>query len=122
MRTFGEAPPEPTLFERLKDGLSKSTAGLSDSLAGLFTKKKLDTATIAALEEALIRSDMGVGMAHALAGAVAKGRYDTEISDNEVRAILAREIAAQLTKIQQPLTIDAAKKPFVILVAGVNGT
>ena len=122
MRTFGEAPPEPGLFERLKSGLSKSTAGLSDSLTGLFTKKKLDPAMVAALEEALIKSDMGSAQAHALAAAVAKGRYDTEISDAEVRAILAREITAQLTKIQQPLVIDAAKKPFVILVAGVNGT
>jgi fused signal recognition particle receptor len=122
MRTFGEAPPEPTLFERLKSGLSKSTNGLSDSLAGLFTKKKLDAATVAALEEALIKSDMGSAQARALAAAVAKGRYDTEISDAEVRAILAREITNQLTKIQQPLVIDAAKKPFVILVAGVNGT
>ena len=122
MRTFGEAPPEPGLFERLKSGLSKSTAGLSDSLAGLFTKKKLDAATIAALEEALIKSDMGSAQAKALAASVARGRYDTEISDAEVREILAREIAAQLTKIQQPLVIDAAKKPFVILVAGVNGT
>jgi fused signal recognition particle receptor len=122
MRTFGEAPPEPTLFERLKSGLSKSTNGLSDSLAGLFTKKKLDAATVAALEEALIKSDMGSAQAKALAGAVAKGRYDTEISDAEVRAILAREITGQLTKIQQPLVIDATKKPFVILVAGVNGT
>ena len=122
MRTFGEAPPEPGLFERLKSGLSRSTAGLSDSLSGLFTKKKLDPATVAALEEALIKSDMGSAEAHRLAAAVAKGRYDTEISDAEVRAILAREITAQLTKIQQPLVIDAAKKPFVILVAGVNGT
>jgi fused signal recognition particle receptor len=122
MRTFGEAPPEPTLFERLKDGLSKSTAGLTDSLAGLFTKKKLDSATVAALEEALIKSDMGSAMARTLAQAVARGRYDTEITDAEVREILSREITAQLTKIQQPLVIDAAKKPFVILVAGVNGT
>ena len=122
MRTFGEAPPEPGLFERLKSGLSKSTAGLSDSLTGLFTKKKLDAATIASLEEALIKSDMGSAEAHRLAAAVGKGRYDTEISDAEVRAILSREIATQLTKIQQPLVVDDTKKPFVILVAGVNGT
>ena len=61
MRTFGEAPPEETgLFARLKKGLAKSSAGLTGSLTGLFTKKKLDAETVAGLEEALIRADMGV--------------------------------------------------------------
>ena len=46
MRTFGEAPPEETgLFARLKKGLAKSSAGLTDSITGLFTKKKLDAET-----------------------------------------------------------------------------
>jgi fused signal recognition particle receptor len=106
------------LFARLKSGLSKSAAGLT----GLFTKKKLDAVTIAELEEALIRSDMGTAQAHALAQAVAKNRYDAEIAPGELRAILAHEIAARLAKIEKPLVLDAAKKPFVILVAGVNGT
>ena len=122
MRTFGEAPPEPTFFERLKEGLSKSTAGLTDNLAGIFTKKKLDAATVAELEEALIRADMGSTQAKALAGAVARGRYDAEIEGGELRRVLAGEIATLLAKVQQPLAIDASKKPFVILVAGVNGT
>ena len=118
MRTFGEAPPEPTFFERLKSGLAKSTAGLS----GIFTKKKLDAATVAELEEALIRADMGTAQAKALAAAVAKNRYDAEIEGAELRRLLAAEIAAVLQKIQQPLAIGQSDKPFVILVAGVNGT
>lgn len=123
MRTFGEAPPEETgLFARLKKGLAKSSAGLTDSIGGLFTKKKLDAETLAGLEEALIRADMGLVEARRLAGLVAKDRYDAEISAADVRAILAREIAATLAPLQKPLAIDAAKKPFVILVAGVNGT
>jgi fused signal recognition particle receptor len=123
MRTFGEAPPDETgLFARLKKGLAKSSAGLTSSIGGLFTKKKLDQETVAGLEEALIRADMGMAEARRLAGVVAKDRYDAEISVQEVRAILAREIAATLTPLQKPLVIDATKKPFVILVAGVNGT
>ena len=121
MRTFGEAPPPPTFFERLTTGLSKK-GGLSESLLGVFTKKKLDAATVAELEEALIRADMGAGPAAKLAAAVAKGRYDAEISDHELRAVLAREVAALLAPIEKPLEIDETKKPFVILVAGVNGT
>ncbi|HZQ40586.1 MAG TPA: signal recognition particle-docking protein FtsY [Rhizomicrobium sp.] len=123
MRTFGEAPPEETgLFARLKKGLAKSNAGLAGSISGLFTKKKLTAETVAKLEEALIQADMGLSEAHRLAGLVAKNRYDSEISDAEVRAILAREIAVALSPLQKPLEIDAGKKPFVILVAGVNGT
>ncbi len=122
MRTFGEAPPPPTLFDRLKSGLSRSTGALGESLGGIFTKKKLDAASVAQLEEALIRADLGTVLAARLAGAVAKGRYDKEISDAEVREILAGEITAVLKPIEKPLAIDAAHKPFVVLVAGVNGT
>ena len=123
MRTFGEAPPEETgLFARLKNGLAKSSAGLTGSITSLFTKKKLDAQTVTGLEEALIRADMGVSEAKRLAGAVAKNRYDSEITGAEVRAILAREIAAALQPLQKPLVLDEGKKPFVILVSGVNGT
>ena len=123
MRNFGEKPPEETgLLARLKQGLAKSSAGLTGSIAGLFTKKRLDAETVAGLEEALIRADMGVAEAKRLSAAVAKNRYDSEITDGEVRAILAREIAATLKPLQQPLVLGGGKKPFVILVAGVNGT
>ena len=116
MRTFGEAPPPPTFFDRLKSGLSKT--GLGEFL----TKKKLDAATIAELEEALIRADMGAGQAKKLAAAVARNRYDEEISGKELKAVLAREITALLAPVQKPLMAQDGKKPFVILVAGVNGT
>lgn len=116
MRTFGEAPPPPGFLERLKTSLSKT------GLGEILTKKKLDADAIAELEEALIRADMGTVQAKAITAAVAKNRYDAEISGSELRAVLAREIAALLTPIQKPLVMDDSKKPFVILVAGVNGT
>lgn len=116
MRTFGEAPPPPTFFDRLKSGLAKT------GLGELLTKKKLDATTIAELEEALIRADMGTGQAAKIAAAVAKNRYDAEISGSELKTVLASEITALLTPIQKPLTVQDDRKPFVILVAGVNGT
>src|ERR1041385_6219035 len=116
MRTFGEAPPPPTFFDRLKSGLAKT------GLGEILTKKKLDAETIAELEEALIRADMGAGQAAKLAAAVAKNRYDAEISGRELKAVLAQEITTLLAPIQKPLTMDDSKKPFVILVAGGNGT
>src|ERR1700733_4137085 len=113
MRTFGEAPPPPSFFDRLKTGLAKT------GLGEILTKKKLDAAAIAELEEALIRADMGAPQAKKIAAAVAKNRYDAEISGPELKSVLADEIAMLLTPVQKPLVIDQSKKPFVVLVAGV---
>jgi fused signal recognition particle receptor len=122
MRQFGEAPPPETFFERLKSGLARSTGGLTDSVAGIFTKKKLDAGTIGELEEALIKADLGPALAAKFAAAVGDGRYGAEIAPYDVRRILNEEVLKVLQPVQKPLTIDASKKPFVILVAGVNGT
>jgi fused signal recognition particle receptor len=122
MREFGEAPPPETFFERLKSGLSRSTAGLSDSVVGVFTKRKLDKETVAEFEEALIRADLGANFATRLAAEVANGRHDAFISTQEVRDIVSAEIGKVLKKVEKPLAIDRDKKPFVILVTGVNGT
>jgi fused signal recognition particle receptor len=72
MRTFGEAPPPPTLFERLKEGLSRSSGGLTDNLAGVFTHKKLDAQTIEELEEALVRADLGASLASRISQNIAR--------------------------------------------------
>ena len=120
MRQFGEAPPPPTLFERLKEGLAKSAGTLG--LADILVKKKLDAETVEALEKALIRADLGVKPAREIAAAVAKGRYDEDISLADLRKILAGEIARVLQSVEKPFVVDRTKKPFVVLVAGVNGT
>nr|WP_279590136.1 signal recognition particle-docking protein FtsY [Rhizomicrobium palustre] len=74
------------------------------------------------LEEALIRADLGAAQAKAITKAVGAGRYDQDVSTYDLRQVLATEIASILTPVAQPLHIDASHKPFVILVAGVNGT
>ena len=108
-------------FARLKQGLSKSAGALGDNLSGA-VKARLDAETVAHLEEALIKGDIGANLAKQLAGAVAEGRYDREISTYEVREILAKELTKVLKKVEKPLAIDKSKKPFIVLVAGVNGT
>ena len=119
MRQFGEAPPPPTFFDRLKAGLAKSAGALGlDALV----KKKLDAASLEELEEALIRADLGAAQAKAITAAVAKGRYDDDVATFDLRRVLADEIAKILQPVAKPLVIDGAIKPFVILVAGVNGT
>jgi fused signal recognition particle receptor len=122
MRQFGEAPPPPSFFERLKQGLSRSTGGLTDSVAGIFTNRKLDAETIGEFEEALIRADLGANLAQRISGDIAEGRFDSLISVAEIRALLSAEVLKVLKAVEKPLEIDRSKKPFVILVAGVNGT
>jgi len=113
---------KPGLFARLSSGLSRTASALSDSLGGVFTKKRLDAEMIAALEEALVRADVGTALAAKLTAEVAKGRFDKEISEAEVRALLAGAIAKVLAPAAKPFVIDRTRKPFVVLVAGVNGT
>jgi len=113
---------KPGFFARLKQGLSRSAGALGESLTGIFTKKRLDAQTVAELEEALVRADLGTSLAARVASAVAKGRYDKEISESELRAILAGEITGLLKPVEKPFAVDRSKAPFVVLVAGVNGT
>ena len=116
------ANAKPGLFARLREGLSRSAASLTGGLTGLITKKRLDAETIAQLEEALIRADLGPVAAADIAGQIAANRVDKEISDIELRDLLAQAIVRVLKPVAIPFAIDPTKKPFVVLVAGVNGT
>jgi fused signal recognition particle receptor len=109
-------------WQRLTGGLRRTSSSLGTALSDLVTKRKLDAAMVEELEEELIRADLGVAVAARIAEAVADGRYDREVSPDDVKTIFASEIEKVLTPVAQPLTIDAAKKPFVILVVGVNGS
>ena len=108
-------------WQRLTDGMRRTSSSLSESVTGLFTKRKLDEATLQDLEDALIQADLGVPTAMRITEAVSAGRYNKEISPQEVRTILASEVEKTLQPVAQALTIDRAKKPFVILMVGVNG-
>jgi fused signal recognition particle receptor len=109
-------------WSRLKGGLSRTTNAISTAITDLVSKRKLDATVIEELEETLIRADFGVDVASRMAGAVGQGRYDKMISPDEVKAILAAEIEKILVPVEKPLIIDRDLKPFVILVAGVNGS
>ncbi len=117
-----ETGSKKSWWRRLSDGLSRTSSALTTGIADIFTKRKLDAATLEELEDILIQADLGVDTATRVAKAVSAGRYDKEISADEVKSILAREVAAILTPVAQPLVIDAGKKPFVILMVGVNGS
>jgi fused signal recognition particle receptor len=109
-------------FARLKDGLSRSTQKLSTGLAGALTRRKLDDAALEELEEALITADLGPAVARRVIASFRRTRFGREVTDAEVRASLAEEIAAILAPVARPLVLDATKKPHVVLVVGVNGS
>lgn len=108
-------------WSRLTDGMRRTSSALSDRVTGLFTKRKLDATTLEDLEDALIQADFGMETAMRMSEAVGKGRYEKGISPDEVRAILATEIERALEPVALPISIDSARKPYVILTVGVNG-
>ena len=122
----GAAGPPPvarqTWFQKLRDGLSRSSRELSGSIAGVFTKRKLDEDTLQDLEDVLIRADLGMETAMRVTDALASGRYGRDVSDLEVRTIMAQEVEKVLKPVALPLELDLSVKPHVILVVGVNGT
>ena len=113
---------KPGWFARLKAGLSRSSGKLGDGIAGIFTRRKLDDAALEELEELLIAADLGVKTAARLTAALAKEKFDKEVSAEEVRGALADDIAAILDPVAKPLTVDPARGPHVVLVVGVNGS
>lgn len=109
-------------FARLREGLARSSDKLASGIGAIFTKRRIDAATLAELEELLIAADLGVATAAKLAAALGKTRVGTEASETEIRQILAAEVARILEPVARPLAIDPALKPHVVLVMGVNGT
>jgi fused signal recognition particle receptor len=109
-------------WQRLTGGLKRSSSALGAPIVDLLTKRKLDAATIAELEDVLIRADLGLDVAARVALALGDARYAAEISPDEVKAIVAAEVEKSLAGVALPFAIDAAIKPFVILVVGVNGS
>ena len=126
-RLFGgahEAAPTPqkaNWWQRLKAGLQRSSASIGQSITDLFTKRKLDAATLEEFEDVLIRADLGLAVSTRIVEAVGKGHYGKEISGDEVKTILAEEVTKSLMPVAHPLMIDREKKPFILLMVGVNG-
>lgn len=109
-------------FAKLKQGLSRTSDRLTSGIAGVFTGRRLDDAALEELEDLLIMADLGPAAAAELSGNLAKTKFGKEVTDEEVRTALAEDIAGMLAPVAEPLAIAADKRPFVVLVIGVNGT
>jgi fused signal recognition particle receptor len=107
-------------WQRLSSGLKRSSASLGAALSDL-AKSKLDAASLEEIEDALIRADLGVVTAAQISDAIGEGRYAYDIDADGIRAVIAAEVEKVLEPVAAPLKIAGAK-PFVILIAGVNGS
>jgi fused signal recognition particle receptor len=118
------APPAPKLnwLQRLRFGLLRSSTTIARGVTDIFTKRKLDAASLDDLEDVLIQADLGLAAATRIREAVGRGRYERGINPDEVKLILADEVERALAPVARPLVIDPLKRPFVILVIGVNGS
>src|ERR1700688_1325760 len=121
---MSDTTPENTKlswWRRLSSGLQRTSSALGTAVADLVTKRKLDRAMLDDIEDVLLRADLGTEVAARMSPAVGHGRYDKSISSDDVKSVVATEVEKVLAPVAKPLIIDETKKPFVILVGGVNG-
>lgn len=127
--TASRPEPEPQIpavklswFQRLRQGLARTSSQLTGQIAALFTKRKLDEDTLEELEDLLIQADLGVETAMRVTGTLSSERYGKDVTGEDVSRIMAAEITKVLKPVAKPLALDLSHKPHVILVVGVNGT
>ncbi len=120
----GPAPEPPTpVAAPLPAEPAGRRAGLFGRLMGrpAAPRRLVDDAMLESLEELLITADMGVDTALKLSARLGEAHFGQRLTADEIRAALAREIAAVLDPVARPLPLYA-KRPQVVLVVGVNGS
>jgi len=117
-----EAQERRGWFARLKAGMARSSERLNAGINTIFNRRRLDDAALLELEELLIASDMGTGIAAEVTEELRRTRFNQEVSPEEVRGALAEEVIRLVEPVMKPLRLDLGRKPFVILVVGVNGS
>ena len=108
-------------FGRLRDGLKRSSSSITQGVVALVTKKKLDGEALEDLEDVLIQADLGVDTAMAITTRLEDERFGKEVSEEEIKQVLADEVAKVLQPVAHPLRVAPARKPHVVLMVGVNG-
>ncbi|MFZ3185907.1 MAG: signal recognition particle-docking protein FtsY [Pseudomonas sp.] len=110
-------------LDRLKQGLSKTSATIGEGMASLFLgKKAIDDDLLEELETRLLTADVGVEATTAIIQSLTQKVARKQLTDSgALYQALQEELAAMLRPVAKPLVIEPSKKPFVILVVGVNG-
>lgn len=118
-----EAPSKRGFFGRLRDGLSRTRSKLSDGLgAVVLGRKEVDASLLEEVETQLLTADVGLEATDAIIDGLRARLGRKQLADaDEFMAALREELRAILAPCDKPLVIDTSKKPFVILMVGVNG-
>lgn len=117
-----ETLPRAGVFSRIKQGLARTSTQLSGGLANLLLgQKEIDEDLLEELEAQLLMADVGIDATTKIIAELTQGISRKQLADGDaVFAALKEKLAAMLAQVEKPLLI-AERKPFVILVVGVNG-
>lgn len=117
------AEPADGMFSRLKKGLSRTSESFSAGLGNLVLgKKEIDADLLEDLETQLVMADVGIETTRKIIAELTRRVARRELADADaLYAALRQELAGMLDKGAQPLEIDIQKRPYVILMVGVNG-
>jgi len=115
--------PKRGWFQRLTDGLSRSSKQMGDQIAQVFTvKEPLDQAKLDELEEMLIEADLGPHSAARIAERFAAEKFGKDVDEDEIRESLARLVGDELADRQGEFDPLSGPRPYVVLFIGVNGS
>lgn len=117
-----EKPSEGGFFSRLVKGLLKTKQNIGAGFRSFFLGKKIDDELFEELEEQLLIADIGVPTTSKIIKNLTEHASRKELQDAELLyQQLKVEMADILEPVARPLEIDSTKKPYVILMVGVNG-
>jgi fused signal recognition particle receptor len=110
-------------FARMRAGLSKTSANLGEGMANLFLgEKEIDDELLEEMETRLLMADVGIEATTLIMDSLQQRVRRRELSNrNALYRALQNELESLLTDVARPMQVDADKKPYVILVVGVNG-
>lgn len=118
-----EAPQKKGMFARIKAGLSRTKANLTEQLGTLFLgKKEIDDELLEDIETLLLTSDVGVEATTDIIDRLTSRVQRNQLADAQaLHQALKDELAGLLGDVEQPLVAQAENAPYVILMVGVNG-
>jgi fused signal recognition particle receptor len=106
---------------KISDQLKNSSQKLSQTIAQIFTHKKLDSFILEELEETLITSDLGSDFAREIINNLRQKKFEKNIDEKFIKEFLVKEIEKILKPCEGKIDLDSDKKPQVIIFNGVNG-
>ena len=117
-----EKPSEGGFFSRLLKGLVKTKQNIGAGFRSFFLGKKIDDELFEELEEQLLIADIGVPTTTKIINNLTQHATRQQLQNAEtLYQQLKLEMGEILKPVAQPLRIDGSKKPYVILMVGVNG-